>query len=196
MNKEEFIAMAVNELLQHKFSVYLHQKVKVEECGGWFDCEEKEFVVALDNPMGFEIFIHEYSHFRQYTDYYDWYMRQNGGVGLFFGWLDGVEYSNDILELAWRDTVALELDCEMSALELIKFHDRPVDVDKYKRAANAYLLFYHFVKAHRLWSKKSPYNNSIILDSMPTELQPLDYYLNPENVPHELIKHFADCFVE
>lgn len=196
MNKEEFIALVINDLLDSKFSIFLHQKAKVDECGGWFDSDTKEFTVALDNPMSFEILIHEYSHFLQWKHYNSWFSRNNGGVRILFGWLDGVDYSNEILDLAWRDTVALELDCEMSALSLIKEYDLPVDVDKYRLAANAYLLFYRFVRSRREWSKKSPYNNEAILAAMPTELQSLDYYLNPASIPTELAPHFEDCFIE
>jgi len=196
MTKEEFISGVVNELLEDKFSVFLHQKVKVEDCGGWFDCEEKELTVALDNPMGFEILIHEYSHFQQWKHFKEWFLKHNGGVGILFGWLDDTDYSDDILDLAWRDTVALELHCEQLSLNLIETFDLPVDVDKYRRAANAYLLFYQFVRSKRLWSKKSPYNNDAILAAMPNELQTLDYYLDPSNVPDEVRAYFEDCFIE
>ncbi len=196
MTKQDFIAMVVNDLLDSKFSIFLHQKAKIDECGGWFDSDEKEFVVALDNPMGFEILIHEYSHFLQWKHHNDWFSKTNGGVRILFGWLDGMEYSNEILDLAWRDTVALELDCEWGALSLIKKYDLPVDVDKYRLAANAYLLFYGFVRSRREWSKKSPYNNDAILAEMPKELQPLAYYLDWRNISAELIPQFEDCFIE
>jgi hypothetical protein len=123
-------------------------------------------------------------------------MKHNGGVGILFGWLENTDYSDDIIDLAWRDTVAIELHCEQQSLYLIETLDLPVDVDKYRRAANAYLLFYQFVRSKRLWSKKSPYNNEKILDAMPNELQSLEYYLNPNNISDEVRAYFEECFTE
>lgn len=196
MTKDEFIANVVNELITDKFSVYLHQKVKVEDCGGWFGSTDREFTVAMDNPMGFEIFIHEYSHYRQWKDHREWFEKKNNGNGIFFGWLGGDDYIDSIVELAHKETVALELHCEQQSLWLIEQHDLPVDVDKYTKAANAYLLCYQFIKAKRLWTKKSPYNNEMVLKYMPTELQPFEYYLNPANIPDEVKTYFEECFIE
>lgn len=196
MTKKEFISEVVNELLENKFSIFLHQKINVEECGGWFDCENKELLVALDNPMGFEILIHEFSHYLQWKNHKDWFLKHNGGVGILFGWLETTNYSEDILDLAWRDTVAIELHCEEQSVWLIETKDLPVDLDKYKRAANAYLLFYQFVRSKRLWSKKSPYNNPKLLELMPTELYTIDYYLDPANVTDEMRDLFEECFIE
>lgn len=196
MNKEDFIANVVNELLCNQFSVFLHQKTTVEDCGGWFDYENKEFLTAMDNPMGFEIFIHEYSHFLQWKNHTEWFMVHNGGTQILFDWLDGTEYTPDILNLAHRDAVALELHCEQQAIWLIEKYDLPVDLDKYRKAANAYLLFYQFVRTKRSWSKKSPYNNVEIMKAMPTELKPLEYYLSPDSIPDEIRAYFEECLVE
>jgi hypothetical protein len=196
MKKEDFIAKVVNELLNESFNIHLHQSHKVEDCGGWFDSDAKEFVVAMNNPMSFEIFVHEYCHFKQWKYTNDYFSRVNGGSGIFFNWISGTEYSSDIVDLSWRDTIDLELSCEKIAVETIKWNDLPIDIEKYKRAANAYLLFYQFVRVNRKWAKQSPYNNETILAAMPLELQPLEYYLDLNNVPENLKEEFEKCFIE
>lgn len=196
MTQKEFITEAVNELLDDGFSVFLHNKTKVQECGGWFSYTDKEITVAMNNAMGFEIFIHEYSHFLQWKHHTEWFLTKNGGTQVLFDWLDTTLYSDDILDLAMRDAIDLELDCERQSIWLIETNDLPVDVDKYKRAANAYLLFYQFVRSKRMWSKTSPYNNERILASMPTELQPLEFYTNPSSISDEVRAYFEECFIE
>lgn len=196
MTKEEFTAKAVTELLQRDFAIHLHQKPKVEDCGGWFDYEEREFVVAMANEMGFEIFVHEYSHFKQWVNKSPYFIRMNGATSIFFDWLKGTEYPDGICHLAWKHTVELELDCEKQALCIIADNNLPVDVDKYVRAANAYLLSYQFVAKERKWPKTSAYNYEDILNSMPKELQPLEYYFEPKNIPDVAKRHFEDCFTE
>ena len=64
--KSNLTIKIVRELLDQGFSVLLHNKENLDGYGGWFDAEDKEFVVALKHHMGFEILLHEYCHFIQW----------------------------------------------------------------------------------------------------------------------------------
>jgi len=161
--------------------VLIHQKKMVEYCGGWFDADNREFVVALKSRMGFETMIHEYSHYLQWKNRRRFYNKGANACGVVFSWLGGKFYKKDTLTNAIKDIIHLEWDCEMGALELISKYSLDVDTDKYIRAANAYLLFYHIVHSERKWCKESPYNPSIVA-SMPIALQPLEYYLISDNI--------------
>lgn len=196
MTKEDFISMVVNELLQDQFSVFLHQKVKVEDCGGWFDYEEREVTAAMQNPMGFEILVHEYNHYRQWKDDNEWFKARNENVCKVFDWIGGRIYTKKTLRKAFEETVMLELDCERRSIATIEKYDLPVDVDKYIRAANAYLLFYQYVHQKRKWCKKSPYNDPTMLSLMSNELHDLEYYMDPDNIPEKAKVHLENCFIE
>lgn len=196
MTKEEFMTGVVTTLIEDEFNVFLHAKENLEGCGGWFDCQNRDFLACMSNKMGFEIFVHEYGHYIQWKHFNDFFSKYSNGGQILFGWLDGNDYSDDILDLGHRDSVILELDCETKAVQMIEDNELPVDLDKYKRAANAYLLFYQFVRKNRKWAGKSVYNNEDIMDAMPTELQPLEYYMNPDSISDEVKAYFEDCFID
>lgn len=181
MTRNNFICKVFSELLDDKFSVLIHQKKMVEFCGGWFDSEGREFVVAMKNKMGFEILIHEYSHYLQWKNRKRFYNKGANACEIIFSWLEGKFYKQETIENAIKDVIALEWDCEMGALELIRKYSLDVDIDRYLKASNAYLLFYHIVHSERKWCKKSPYSPNIVA-SMPPVLQPLEYYFISDNI--------------
>lgn len=181
MTRNNFICKVISELLDDKFSVLLHQKPMVEYCGGWFDAEQKEFVVALKNRMGFEILVHEYCHYLQWSNSKRFYNKGSTAAEIVFNWLGGKFYKKSTVKSAIDTIIELEWDCECRALEVIDRYKLDINVDKYLQASNAYLMFYHIVHEQRKWCKTSPYNPIMML-SMPTSLQPLEYYLNPDNI--------------
>jgi hypothetical protein len=184
MIRHNFICKVVNELIENDFSVFIHNKDRVEECGGWFDSSKKEFTVAMKDRMGYEILIHEYSHFLQWRDRRRYFNKKLKSVEIIFSWIDGKGYDNPTLEKAIKELIELEWDCEMGAIELIRKYNLDVDINEYIKAANAYLLFYHMVYEQGVWCKKSPYSKKIA-DTMDTALHPLEYYLNPDNLTHK-----------
>ena len=181
MTRNNFTCKVISELLDDKFSILLHQKRMVEYCGGWFDPDKREFVVALKNRMGFEILIHEYSHYLQWKHRKRFYNKGANSCGVVFPWLEGKFFKKETVKNAIENVISLEWDCEMGALDLISKHNLGVNVDKYIQAANAYLMFYHIVHEQRKWCKKSPYNPQMLL-SMSTTLHPLEYYLDSDNI--------------
>lgn len=181
MTRDNFTCKVLGDLLENKFSVLLHQKNMVEYCGGWFDSENKEFVVALRNKMGFEILVHEYSHFLQWKNSKRFYNHGANSCGVIFSWLDGKFYKKETVKNAIMSIIELEWDCEMRALELINKHNLDIDVSRYLKATNAYLLFYHIVHETRKWCKTSPYSSKIMM-SMSDSLQPLEYYQISDNI--------------
>ncbi len=184
MIRHNFICKVVNELIESDFSVFIHNKDKIEECGGWFDPSKKEFTVAIKNQMGFEILIHEYSHFLQWKERKKFFKRKIKSSNIIFGWISGKHYTDDILEKAIKELIELEWDCEVGAIELIHKYKLDVDINEYIKAANACLLFYHIVYEQGVWCKKSPYSPKIC-KLMDTAFHPLEYYLNLNNLTHK-----------
>jgi hypothetical protein len=194
--KSNLTIKIVRELLDHGFSVLLHNKDNIDGYGGWFGAEkgEEEFVVALKHPMGFEILIHEYCHFLQwkydrrmwdkslltYDILFDWinYPRFQYGINL-----KDYEVSQAELDQSLHDILEIEHDCEKRALKLLK--NCPIedfDIEKYVRAANAYLWSYHINRELRI-RPKNPIYSERVLDHMPNTFNPnLSFYLDRGNL--------------
>jgi hypothetical protein len=192
MEKNTFIAKAVNELLDDGFSIKLIMTRAIDgKYGGWFDDnkDQKEFVVAMKRDCAFEIFVHEYSHYLQWKHHRKFFNSKVKGCDILFNWLDGKRYSKKIVSQAVKDAIELEWHCECIALQTIKKYKLDIDVDNYTRGANCYLFFYHTVEKLRSWTKnsKSPYSPALRKLSS-TQLHSLDFYLDPNNYNDKLKK--------
>ena len=167
MNKKinDFIKMVKRETRANgikvrmpKSKVVMIDKVKVN---GYFD-DEDEMVLkcAIGKPekVWFPIFVHEYCHFRQYIDKCSaWKTYNKEDVDVFFSWIQGQTFHNKTVKRFVKRTVAIELDCEKRAVEVIAKYNLPIDRVDYIRKANAYILFYPYALTTRKWYKKAPY---------------------------------------
>lgn len=192
MTKEKFIAKVVNELIQDKFSVIILQDKIKEGCGGWFDHTRRQYLCCMGNDLGFDIFIHEYCHYLQWKTKTKFFKKLCKSVDSFFGWLEdpNISISDEKLDKIVNDCIELEYDCEKMAISLIKKYKLDVNLDVYIRAANAYLMFYHAVKAKRVWTTdQSPYNSKI-LNLVSNEMKDLKYYQDPANMTETQKKHY------
>lgn len=189
MTNNEFISEVVNELLDNKFSVVLHQKKELSEIGGSFNGSDKEFIASIRGQLGFEIFIHEYCHFLQWKHNRKYYDRLVVGCSIIFDWLDGNFYKKSILKYGFDCVIELERDCEIRAIEIIKKYNLNVDIENYTRTANSYLLFYNIIRENRKWSKGEIYKKGLI-NTMPNTIMDLDYYLNSDNITDKQRKKY------
>lgn len=185
MTKEEFIGMAVNDLLNHEYSIKLIQDKKVEGFGGWFDASQKELVVAIKSSVGFDTFIHEYCHFRQSVDDPDFYKKYEYSYDSFMK-----NFSYETM----KNSVILEHDCESRSLKLIEKYGLPVDTTHYIKCANAYLFSYHLTLQNKRWPSKGIYYKSI-LKYCPEQLEDVDFYFDIKNISPKLISKMNKiCF--
>jgi hypothetical protein len=84
-------------------------------------------------------------------------------------WLDGKNIRNIDKHIAVaRD---LELDNEKRSVKVIKKFNLKVDLENYVRKANAYVIFYNWLRKTRKWSKpnNSPYKNENVKSAMSTK---------------------------
>ena len=194
--KSNLTIKIVRELIDHGFSVLLHNKDNIDGFGGWFGAEEgeKELVVALKHHMGFEILLHEYCHFLQWkTDRKLWDKSQLT-YDVLFDWINypvfvyspiikDCKTSEQELDQSLHDILELEHDCEKRVLKLVK--NCPIedfDTDKYIRAANAYLWSYHINRELRK-RPKNPIYSERVLEHMPNVFNPeLSFYLDRHNL--------------
>lgn len=189
MTKKDFIGKVVNELIKDDFSVSIKNTRSVgNNFGGWFDSTKREMVVAMGSNIGFEILLHEYCHYLQWKRRLEYFNNLISGVSIFFNWLDGKFYSKNVVSSAMNDTIELEWDCEKLAIKTIKKYNLDVNVIKYCRNTNAYLLFYHMARGVRKWTKNgTPYDDKIS-KTMDNFIHPLDYYLNIDNISEKQVK--------
>jgi hypothetical protein len=179
----------VSELIRDKYSILLQQSKKIGDFGGSFDYENKEFIVSMQNKMGFEIFIHEYCHYLQWKTDRKYFMKLINNCGIVFDWLDGKFFRKDIIEYAIRGVIELEWDCEKRALDQIKQYKLDVDVEEYCKSSNSYLLFYNIVHQERKWYKETPYTTTLV-KSMPDKLMDLEFYLDKDNITEKQYKQY------
>ena len=195
--KSNLTIKIVRELLDYRFSVLLYNEEQLADaCGGWcwIDGDEKEFAVAMDHSMGFEILIHEYCHFLQWKTDRKLWDKSMSTYDTLFDWISfpSLTYSPFIkdfkttpeeLDQSLHDILALEHDCEKRVLKLVK--NCPIedfDTDKYIRAANAYLWSYHINRELRM-RPKNPVYSERVLEHMPNTFDPnLSFYLDRNNL--------------
>jgi hypothetical protein len=194
--KSNLTIKIVRELIDHDFSVLLHNKENLDGYGGWFCAEEgeKEFVVALKHHMGFEILIHEYCHFLQWKYDRKLWNKSQLTYDILFDWINYpiLAYSSmmkdnpvtdEELDQSLHDILELEHDCEKRVIKLVK--NCPIedfDIDKYIRAANAYLWSYHLNRELRI-RPKNPIYSERVLEHMPNTFNnDLSFYLDRDNL--------------
>lgn len=188
--KQSFIIKAVRELLSHNFSVLLHNKTSIDGYGGWFGNDEgdEEFVVAMKHPMSFEIFIHEYCHFLQWKNDRNFWESSTEYYDVLFDWIKNpqLETSTEDLNKSLNTILSLEHDCEKRALKLV--HNNPIenfDINRYKRAVNAYLWSYHLNLELRKRPVNPIYSDRVLPYMSDVFVADLSYYLDKNNMSHD-----------
>ena len=186
-NTQAFIDHVQTECKKHKvkFKDYKRGYIKLIDgikCGGFFDDAATPPVLAF--AQGREDFLglmaHEYCHMTQWLDGIPLWKEAEEALSGMWDWLSGEEIENveKSIDIA-RD---LELDNEKRTVEMIKKWKLPIDVNEYIRKANAYVLFYNYLKKTRKWSEptNSPYINKNIVEAMSDKFD-MDYEkLSPE----------------
>lgn len=125
-----------------------------EGCSGFFDPENKILAVATkkkkEDWLG--VLIHESCHLDQWVhDRYLW-DKLSIGYNIFFKWLlDGKEVEMKVLERCVQDIIELEKDCEIRSIKKIQKYGINIDVERYRRLANAYLYSYIYMLGSRKW---------------------------------------------
>lgn len=165
--KEKCKKLGVKLTLSPEKTILMSENVYV---GGYFSDEEDavELACAMGQP-DFEktilLFTHESCHLDQWSesDQEDSIWAKGDTMGIIDGWLNGEELDESELNESFKQSMDLELDCEKRTVEKIKKYDLPINTEHYIQKANAYILFYNYVKKHRKWSNPGnpPYGDNI-----------------------------------
>jgi hypothetical protein len=137
-------------------------------CGGYFDDEARELVVAINHPESLGILVHEFAHLTQWVDNCDPWRKLGDSLIKIHDWLGGKQVKG--IKRALAKARDLELDNEKRTVKLIKEWDLPIDTKLYTQKANAYIQFYNWMYFTRRWCtvKNSPYRNKDVYGNMPT----------------------------
>lgn len=142
-----------------------------------------EFAFCVGQPFKnwLPIFIHEYCHFKQWVEDKKMFEKGEKDCSIVFSWLENKEKVNKSkIDKAIIGIQDLESDCERRAFNIIKKSFRHIiHQDIYAQKANAYILFYNFVRDNKKWydSKIKPYEHLDIFSLMPKKIieSPYDY---------------------
>jgi hypothetical protein len=191
MNTEELIQYVTEEVQKSGGTVQFPMERAVflngEEtaCNGYWDKDTMVLAAARkQDPDNFlRLLVHEYCHFRQWASWrrpywvaYDHPMIEKCGYKdmeeTFFKWVEGDEVEPSLVTLAGCICRDLELDCERLSVETIQRLQLSIDIDDYIRRAAAYVHFYNVLMQTRKWYEigNEPYNNPVILEAMPDNL--------------------------
>jgi hypothetical protein len=194
MNQQDFISSALELLKSDGFNVRLINAKSKDGCAGWFGDDTKEFIVCKKHRFFYDVFVHEFCHYKQWKYSKTFWDVNSPGYVKFLRWLEfEKEYSDATVDKLLINTMSIELDCETLACQMVKDLDLDIDTEMYCRRANAYIWSYHFYRSLRKNTQRTLYVDKL-LDLMPTEMKPLSYYFNLGNLGVEAGKILASRF--
>jgi len=176
MNNEQFVSYVRTQCAAHGVEFVIDETIIDKESNievnGYFCSDEMALKVSTKNTRWVETLVHEYCHLRQWEN--------NSTI-----WTESEEVEDDFWEVlngkpcqtGHREKVqTMEYDCEVRVMKLIDDFNLDIAKFMYCRRANAYIYFYHIIERTGKWYEigNEPYNNEIILDHMPSVLDP-DY---------------------
>jgi hypothetical protein len=202
MSYKDFVVEAIGDLARSGVSIKLSNTSNIDfgegnYCSGYFsggeDLEDREFCVAMDSKFSNEVFIHEFSHFKQWKNKKSaWYKVKEKDEIDFWDWISGTKrMSKKRIKIASKGIRNLEEDCERRSVKLIKKWDMDIDIEDYKRKANSYIYFYTVIPEIKSWYKKGtpPHEVEEIMDIMPKTF--LKNYDTPPKDYLNLIKKYC-----
>lgn len=154
-------------------------------CSGYFDDADPDkgaiLACSMGKDDGLEILVHEYCHLTQWQDEFPLWKQAAKALPIIDEWLAGKYKRPETLKKAFEIAISLERDNEMRSVRMINEWGLSIDVDKYIKKANSYLMFYNWMKQTRRWSKPNnqPYHNKRIVEAMPTNFK-LNYNKLPK----------------
>lgn len=186
----KFMKHLEKELKKTKTSLILSVSdvfIDTARVGGYFDEANNKIVVKLDEYF-LEILVHEYCHYIQWKKNSKVWLEQGDSIDLMWKWINKeIELDKKHLNIIFDKIVKLESDCEKRAIKMIKKYNLDINLEQYIKCANAYVLFYDYVKEKRVWLKddQGMYSFKKVLDKVsgkeiekpnPNTYKLFDYY--------------------
>jgi len=193
---KKIISEALIEMMDDKVSLNLLRKNKVPLgnilFNGFFSEKPLEFFCAMAKPQKewVPVFLHEYCHYKQWKEGSAIFGNLSKIGGALWNWIEGgIELKQKDIETAINITRSVELDCEKRVVNLVEKHSLDfVDIRKYIKAANSYILFYTLLLKTRKWYVKAPYECEEVLGTVPSKFLE-NYDILPDNYELMVLKN-------
>lgn len=164
-----------------------------DKFGGWFDPNLKELHCAFPENIQskyVELLVHESCHLDQWAKQTPAWVREQGNRSLeiFWDWTKGKKGN----KIAWhvRNVQKMEAECERMSVQKIIDLDLGLNIERYIKRANAYLLFYTIFKETKKWCDYPPYKFKEIWTQLPG-----DRILNEFSMTDRMKKLYMDkCY--
>lgn len=192
MTAKEFIAFVKKECKYYGVKVSLRRSKSCiydkQTMSGCFDDMAMVIVCAMKRDDYLSILAHEYCHLRQWAEKADVWMAANEAKS-YKAWGDHMAGKKVDMDIHFQIMRDLELDNEKRTVALIKKLDLPIDVSRYIRKANAYVMLYNYMRITGKWAKpgNTPYNNERIISAMPDK-----FSLNYSRISARIAKIFRE----
>lgn len=157
--EQELLKLVKTDCKSYNIKLYLSTGKAVRnnghKCGGYFCSSTKKIAVAKGNPNWAIILLHEYCHLIQWRENCEaWSNSCRYRIDYMSEWLADSRYvSKAKLDEVFRTTMNVEQDCERRKIAYLK----QLGISKKKiqeeiQKANAYVLFYMYVKKNQIWN--------------------------------------------
>ncbi len=147
-------------------------------CSGYFD--EQTLAVATKKEKmqdWLDILVHESCHLDQFLAGPKVWMSDENTLFIVEGWIHGKNIQKKKLESGFKNTIALELDCEKRTVAKMQKYGIRFNKKQYIQKANAYLFSYTYAFVNKAWYPK-PYEEVKIYKNMPTKFLTVDEYFD------------------
>ena len=185
---QRFVEHVRAECRKHGVRFLLQDTKKVDQsgsggCSGYFCDHRMVLAVARRSRYWIEVLVHEYCHMRQWLEGSRAWRRSGERAGWYWDWVDGrIRKPKHMTATACRRQLEVELDCERRAVRMARKWRLGIDLRKYVREANAYILFYTFIRLNGVWYNKSPTRVPQIVETMPERFMRREWY---ERLPRD-----------
>jgi hypothetical protein len=175
-NRNKLLEFCKEECEKHGVKLVLHKGKYIKladsmNCSGWFDeSNEPSLHIAKGRKDWADVLAHEISHVYQWVEQTKAWVKYHESKLNIDEWLAGREYTKAQINKGINAAIRMERECEQKSLRLLEKYGFE-DGARYMQMANAYTLFYFWVRDNRLWSKagKSPYSQPIIWQAFPAK---------------------------
>jgi len=193
MKESEFIRLVHDDIAERNITLRFGRGKQVNAHGvradGYFSEQEKVLAVARRSSQWLGVLVHEYAHYRQWVEGYDYYIKSDSALVTIDKWFAGEDYAERKLSNAFQIVRTMERDAEQRTAEMIQRYSLPVDLNLYIKRANCY-IYAHFImqQKRKFWAfKKNPFLSRTVLALMRSDFRARAHESLPRDIEAALV---------
>lgn len=184
MNKniQKLISDIMIKCVKHGINFRLEYVDQVDQeniaCSGYFDEDTLAVATKKDKMQDWlDILVHESCHLDQFLAGPKVWTPDEEALFIVEKWVHGKNVAKHTLEKGFKNTIALELDCEKRTVKKMDKYKIPYNKTQYIQKANSYLFSYTYAFVNKSWYSK-PYENPKIYHNMPKRFLTVEEYFD------------------